>query len=535
MKPNLPNPARNHVAQFLWIGAAAALLIGSIPARSATAESPLAISTITASSDDGNVAANTVDGSLSTRWSAEGDGQWILYDLGSSATVTSVHIAWYQGNKRTTKFDVQTSLNGSTWTTVFSGSSSGKTLNLEVYDVADSAGRYVRIIGHGNTANKWNSITETKILGVPASTPPPTVSEEQLPVSTVCASANDGNLPANTLDGSLATRWSAQGNGQWILFDLGASKTITSVDVAWHQGNTRIETFDIQTSQDGSLWMTVFCGSSCGKTLNLETFDVVDSVGRLVRIVGHGNNVNTWNSITEVQIFGPAAGTPPPPPTVILPADVLDLTNWKLTLPVNTAHAGSPDEIQQPELDGFQDSQYFHTNASCNGVVFRAPCGGATTSGSGYPRSELREMANNGLSLASWSTTAGTHTMIVTQAITHLPVVKPHVVAGQIHDSNDDVIVFRLEGQKLFVDQNGTTGPVLTSQYQLGDVFTVAFVARNGGVECYYNGAYVYTYQVSASGCYFKTGCYTQSNTSKGDAPDAYGEVVVYGVSVSHQ
>jgi hypothetical protein len=125
--------------------------------------------------------------------------------------------------------------------------------------------------------------------------------------------------------------------------------------------------------------------------------------------------------------------------------------------------------------------------------------------------------------------------MEITEAITHLPVAKPHVVAGQIHDANDDVIVFRLEGTKLFVDQNGTNGPVLTTHYQLGDVFTAKFVAHDGGVEVYYNGQYVYTYSVSASECYFKAGCYTQSNVSKGDSSTAYGEVVIYGLSVTHQ
>jgi hypothetical protein len=259
--------------------------------------------------------------------------------------------------------------------------------------------------------------------------------------------------------------------------------------------------------------------------------------------------VDLWNSITEVGIFGPAAtatntppvttNTPPvvtnnPPANAALPSEILNLTNWKLTLPVDTSHPGKPDEILQPELCTFQDG-YFHTNATCDGVVFQAPCGGATTSGSGYPRSELREMTGNGQAEASWSTSSGTHTMVTTQAITHLPVVKPQVVAGQIHGPSDDLTVFRLEGQHLFIDLNGTAGPTLTTQYKLGDIFTVAFVAHNGGVDYYYNGQFIYTYKISASGCYFKTGCYTQSNTSKGDAATAYGEVVVYGVSVTHQ
>jgi len=257
-----------------------------------------------------------------------------------------------------------------------------------------------------------------------------------------------------------------------------------------------------------------------------------------VRIVGHGNSTSEWIRISEVEILGVADilnTTPPPPVVATMPSGILNLTNWKLTLPVDTAHAGSPDEILQPELNSFQDTQYFHVNSARNGVVFKAHCGGYTTSGSGYPRSELREMINSGSGKASWSTTSGTHTMEITQAITHRPDVKPHVVAGQIHDAADDVIVFRLEGTKLFIDENGNNGPVLTTNYQLGDIFTVKFVARNGGVECYYNGQYIYQYRVSTSGCYFKAGCYTQSNTTKGDAPTAYGEVVIYGLSIRHE
>jgi hypothetical protein len=520
-------------------GLASALLFAVSTAFISATEAPLSVTSVTASANDGNVPANTLDGNLATRWSAQGDGQWILYDLGSSKIVQSVAIAWHQGNVRTFKFDIRASADGTNWTVVYTGSSGGKSLALETYDVIDTAARYVSIVGHGNSVNAWNSITETSILGtLPATTP--TTDETLLDVAAVSASANDGNVPANTLDGSLATRWSAQGDGQWILFDLGASQTVKSVDIAWHQGNTRVSKFDIRTSADGSAWTLVHSGLSSGKTLALETYDVADTTARYVSIIGHGNTVNAWNSITEVELYGAATTTVTvtntlPPATVTLPCDVLNLTNWKLTLPVNTSHAGSPDEYLQPELAGFQSAEFFHLNTNKCGVVFKANCGGATTSGSGYPRSELREMCNNGLTEASWSTTSGTHTMIITQAITHLPVVKPHVVAGQIHNASDDVIVFRLEGQTLFVDENGKTGPVLTNQYNLGDIFTVAFVVRNGAVECYYNGKYIYSYPSKQTGCYFKAGVYTQSNCTKGDVASAYGEVTIYGLSVTHQ
>jgi alginate lyase len=270
------------------------------------------------------------------------------------------------------------------------------------------------------------------------------------------------------------------------------------------------------------------------------TLDVVAPAPPPLRIQSSTDLLNwsDWNLVTNTAAcfsLGNGYSTNSGRCFFRLTALSFDLTNWKLTLPVDTSHAGTPDEIQQPELAGFEEPLYFHMNVAGNGRVFAAPCGGISTSGSGYPRSELREMTQNGQIRASWTTTSGTHTMEIVQAITHLPAVKPHVVAGQIHDATNDVVVFRLEGQKLFIDQNGVQGPILTSQYHSGDVFSVKCVARNSGIECYYNGRYVYTYAVAAACCYFKAGCYTQSNTSTGDLPSAYGEVVIYGLSVTHE
>lgn len=120
---------------------------------------------VTASADDGNVAANTVDGSLATRWSASGDGQWIRYDIGSTKTVTSVKVAFYSGDVRTSTFDVQVSSDGTNFTTVGSYTSSGTSLNLETFNIPDQTTRYVRLLGHGNSVNLWNSYTETEIWG----------------------------------------------------------------------------------------------------------------------------------------------------------------------------------------------------------------------------------------------------------------------------------------------------------------------------------------------------------------------------------
>ncbi len=194
------------------------------------------------------------------------------------------------------------------------------------------------------------------------------------------------------------------------------------------------------------------------------------------------------------------------------PASVLDLANWKLNIPLDEDGDSKSDEIKQPKLSTYSIAPWFQNNEANTGVVFRAHCGGITTSGSGYPRSELREMVNNGKSAASWASDAGTHVMEIEQAITHLPTVKPHIVAGQIHDAGDDVIVFRLEGKKLFIDHNGADGAVLTTNYELGTRFRVKFEVSGDEVKSYYNDALVETYPVHFSGAYFKAGAYVQSN-----------------------
>jgi unsaturated chondroitin disaccharide hydrolase len=125
---------------------------------------PLPVSAVAASATDGNPASNTTDGNLATRWAATGDGQWIRYDLGSSQNVNKIGIAFYRGSLRTSRFDLQTSTDGTTWTTRLSSLSSGTTDALETYDIPDAPARYVRIVGHGNSEDTQTAITEVQIF-----------------------------------------------------------------------------------------------------------------------------------------------------------------------------------------------------------------------------------------------------------------------------------------------------------------------------------------------------------------------------------
>ncbi|WP_163542600.1 DNRLRE domain-containing protein [Occultella kanbiaonis] len=110
-----------------------------------------------------NPTSNAVDDDLGTFWSAQGDGQWLRANLPETTTVDGVRVAWSMGNARVYTYDVQTSLDGEQWATVWSGASSGTTLELEDISFDPVQAGYVRILAHGNNANMWMSLSELRI------------------------------------------------------------------------------------------------------------------------------------------------------------------------------------------------------------------------------------------------------------------------------------------------------------------------------------------------------------------------------------
>ena len=129
-------------------------------------------------------------------------------------------------------------------------------------------------------------------------------SPNALKIAQVSASANDGNVPENTLDGNYNTRWSAKGGGQWIQYDLGSVKSVVGVTIAFYRGLNRITYFDIETSLTGTTWKSILSSQSSRKSVTLETFDFALTDARYVRIIGHKNSENSWNSLTEVEVLG---------------------------------------------------------------------------------------------------------------------------------------------------------------------------------------------------------------------------------------
>ena len=296
-------------ARSLVHAATVAVVLVSLFARSATAERLQELTQrptdVHASSDDGNIPSNTIDGDLGTRWSAYGDGQWIRYDLGGVTNVSYVALAVYQGDARRNRFDLQVSSDDTgypvNWRNVITnGLTTGDTPQSVVYEFPDVQARWVRYVGHGSTVGGWNSLTDVRVYQSQYT--------KRLPVA-VTASAHDGNAPANTVDSHLGTRWSAYGIGQWLQFDLGGLHPLGLFKVAAYRGDMRSNLFDLQVSQDGNSWTHIFRGNTWDDTATLHTVTERGPIAaRYVRYVGWGNtsadpSTSQWNSVTELEVW----------------------------------------------------------------------------------------------------------------------------------------------------------------------------------------------------------------------------------------
>ncbi len=111
--------------------------------------------------------SRATDNSLNSnsRWSSKGLGNSIIFELTNESIAREIRVAFLKGDVRQTYFEIQTSKNNQDWTTVLSNGIAEGSLGLLRFNVTDSSAKYVKYIGMGNSASRWNSIVELNILG----------------------------------------------------------------------------------------------------------------------------------------------------------------------------------------------------------------------------------------------------------------------------------------------------------------------------------------------------------------------------------
>jgi hypothetical protein len=228
------------------------------------------------------------------------------------------------------------------------------------------------------------------------------------------------------------------------------------------------------------------------------------------------------------------------------PSGNFGLSHWKLTLPVDSTGntTGTATEVATSQLvAGYTNLLYFYTGAD-GAMVFWCPVTGATTSGSSFPRSELRELLNPNDNSVNW-TGYGTHVMDAQCAVRRVPSTGK-VIIGQIHSFTGNAYpLLKLEFNNGTIDALVKESPnsdtdmhfPFASTVGLSNAITYEVKMVDGLLSMAVNGSTqsVNVFQTDPAWTnqtlYFKAGDYCQDNSG----PNTEGaEVAFYALTVSH-
>lgn len=233
----------------------------------------------------------------------------------------------------------------------------------------------------------------------------------------------------------------------------------------------------------------------------------------------------------------------------VAPGGNFDLSNWKITLPVDSNGGFSGTAMEVKNLSTYQHSKYFYTAAD-GAMTFVAPVEGATTSGSSYARSELREM--NGTANAAWNLNTGGF-MSATLEVDAAPIrdgMGGRIIVGQIHGQDDELVRLYWENGKLYFanDQAGSSNSetkfyfVNASGQQpsvsLDERFSYTINAKGDTLEVtvfadgqIYKSVSKINSVWQSDTFYFKAGAYLGANETNGSG---YGQTSFYALNFNH-
>lgn len=184
-----------------------------------------------------------------------------------------------------------------------------------VFFSSTTAGGYQLYVGDVTTGQRWSlsqfgvnaDTTKAKLgssyYGGPAAAQPTLLSQGR--PAAASASYNASLTADKAFDGNTtSTRWdSPEGAGvdpQWISVDLGATKTISSIDLYWDAGAL---VYQIQTSNDNANWTTIYSTNN-GVSYGHVTLPNLNGHGRYVRMLGTKRATPWGYSLDEMQVWG---------------------------------------------------------------------------------------------------------------------------------------------------------------------------------------------------------------------------------------
>ena len=228
----------------------------------------------------------------------------------------------------------------------------------------------------------------------------------------------------------------------------------------------------------------------------------------------------------------------------VAPDSVFDLANWKLTLPTDGADAGTnADEITQPALATYADANF--TLDASNRMVMTAPVTGATTSGSGGARSELREM--DGGVESAWDMALADRSLTVSgfydpTSITGGTAPRKEMIIGQIHATGGTPPIYITADydstptrMRVYKDGPGvgnlvtgfTTASQLAFRIEItdGSVNIYGAIGDQTALPATPQFSFPAAGFVEPTNCYLKAGAYNKTETASGSSGAAVATI----------
>lgn len=123
--------------------------------------------------------------------------------------------------------------------------------------------------------------------------------------ATASSTDNTTDVAGNATDGAPGTRWSSSyNNNQWIYVDLGAARSVREVILRWEGTSAYGKAYQIQVSNDASVWTTVYATTTGAGGVDTITFNPVTA--RYVKMNGQTRGSQWGFSLYEFEVYGAA-------------------------------------------------------------------------------------------------------------------------------------------------------------------------------------------------------------------------------------
>ena len=174
-----------------------------------------------------------------------------------------------------------------------------------------------RVVRSGGESG--NSQPVNIYVGNKATTPLPVTIVQALTDAGSTATELDNQPSSNLIDDDLNSYWTSNASKrkpnntrtpQLVDFDLGGTKNVNRVDIAWTQGEQRANYLRVHISQDNINWTEVLRTISSATTSGMETYYFDGGPARYVRIIGFTNSVSRDTQISEIDLFEQEASIP---------------------------------------------------------------------------------------------------------------------------------------------------------------------------------------------------------------------------------